>query len=62
MNLYEKIKKLMLKWLWQTKALNFETWKSPTHHEQYTKISFFGEELTTIKWTELEILHKFFNK
>ena len=52
------MKKIILKFLEQTRAITFETWKSPTHLEQYTSIKFFGKEIQRIKWSDLESLFK----
>lgn len=52
------MKKLLTKWvlkkIYQYGFLEFKTWKSPTHLEQYTSISFMGEEIERIVWSEVE--------
>ena len=52
-----KLKKFILKMLVETNALEFKTWKSQTHLEQYTAISFFGKEIKRIKWSGIELMN-----
>ena len=52
------IEKKILKWLYNIQAIEFVTWKSPIHLEQYTAIKFFGREIKRIKWSELEIFNR----
>jgi len=56
--LEKKLQRLILKWLYDLKLLEFTTWKSMSSYCQYTSISFMGKEIKRIKWSELEILNK----
>mgnify|MGYP001561024513 CR=1 FL=1 len=47
-------KKLVLRWLYDIHVLEFITWKSPTHYEQYTAVKFLGKEIHRITWSQLE--------
>ena len=54
----ESIEKWVLIALHKTGALEFRTWKSPVHCEQYTEILFFGKSLKKITWSQLDIINR----
>ncbi len=52
------IKETILKWLFQTGALEFRSWKSLTRLEQYTVVYFMGQKIKTFTWSDMEMLEK----
>lgn len=53
----EKFEKWILKMLFKHKLLVFETWKSPIHLEQYTRVIFLGKVISETRWSQLEMFN-----
>ena len=51
------LKKKIIKWLYNTKALEITYHKSYIHMATYSDIYLFGEKIGEINWRDIEMLH-----
>jgi len=50
------LQRLVLKWLYETRALEFRTYRTNGHWEQVTEVYFFGEKVSSDRWSELDLI------